>query len=257
MADVMGYKRNEFLSQCQNDALEYIENTHKFEKDDSIDNSLVTYIKAKCPININYDYESLKKMIQDTNYRNQFETGTSSGYLNYEKRTYWENQMFNNIYDKAPAFDRVKYGSLNLNPLELGDTTGSAYGSSYFILKDDIKSRTTLCVGDSGSNIDSQIKSIVYNFNSVGIMFKSEHRYADLIDYTTLCHQKFNINSNHSRYRTYIEAHIHGPVTFKSDIDSVVINIKYITNNKIDEYKNIVYEFANKNNCQYQFVAKV
>lgn len=39
--------------------------------------------------------------VKDTHYRNQFETGKSSGTLNRSSRTQWENRMFDNKYAKA------------------------------------------------------------------------------------------------------------------------------------------------------------
>ena len=51
--------------------------------------------------------------MQDTHYRNQFETRTTSGSSDIAKRKAWESRLFPEIYDDVEAKHRVKYGVLN------------------------------------------------------------------------------------------------------------------------------------------------
>lgn len=61
--------------------------------------------------------ELIPKLLHDTHYRNQFETGTSSGVLNLQQRGQWETELFDGTYDKSNPSDRVKYGACTSTPL--------------------------------------------------------------------------------------------------------------------------------------------
>ena len=42
--------------------------------------------------------QALNFLVNDTHYRNQFETSTSGGCLSTSARTGWEDRLFNNFY---------------------------------------------------------------------------------------------------------------------------------------------------------------
>ncbi|KAJ4459871.1 putative Calcium-dependent protein kinase 15 [Paratrimastix pyriformis] len=67
---------------------------------------------AAAPIIVHFHADRiLGVLLNDTHLRNQFDTGTSCGYLNNQVRVEWEDTLFNKIYTKScSGFDRVKYG---------------------------------------------------------------------------------------------------------------------------------------------------
>lgn len=73
--------------------------------------------------------------LKDTHYRNQFETGKSSGSLSRTSRVQWEDRMFDKMYSKAKDFERVKYGVINMTNDPKGVNCATSYGPSYFLLK--------------------------------------------------------------------------------------------------------------------------
>lgn len=89
--------------------------------------------------------------IKDTHYRNQFETGKSSGSLSRPSRVGWESRMFCKRYDKATDFERVKYGTINFTNDPKGVNSCRGYGNSYFLLRSEVRERCTLTDQDSSS----------------------------------------------------------------------------------------------------------
>jgi hypothetical protein len=83
-------------------------------------------------------------------YVSQWVTGHSNGGRSAVPggvRARWERRLFDTAYDGAAPRERPVYGSLDL----LGDPHGGSprFGSSYVVVADHVRSRTTLCVGDS------------------------------------------------------------------------------------------------------------
>jgi hypothetical protein len=67
-------------------------------------------------------------MARDGRYRSQFETGISNGGLTAFPGVIagpWESRMFGGAYDRAPAAERPKYGSLNFRRRAAGGRLGS------------------------------------------------------------------------------------------------------------------------------------
>ena len=89
-------------------------------------------------------------MARDGRYRSQFETGTSNGGLTAfpgGDRWAWESRIFGGAYDRAPAAERPKYGSLNFRRRAAGGSP--RFGSAHFRLKPEMLDRTTFCYPDS------------------------------------------------------------------------------------------------------------
>ena len=75
----------------------------------------LTFLRDEAPIIIHVSMtKALKFLVDDTHYRNQFETGTSGGSLSTPSRTSWENRLFNKLYEGAAPVDRCKYGVFNV-----------------------------------------------------------------------------------------------------------------------------------------------
>mmetsp|Transcript_22777 Transcript_22777/g.43783 ORF Transcript_22777/g.43783 Transcript_22777/m.43783 type:complete len:601 (-) Transcript_22777:36-1838(-) len=111
---------------------------------------VLDYVRNEAPIIVHIDLESrLEKLRADTHYRNQFETGTTCGSNNLEKRKAWEDRLFQGIYDKAEPRDRVKYGVLNMVNDPCGiSSVSKQYGKDYLVLRG-IRLRTTFSDKDS------------------------------------------------------------------------------------------------------------
>jgi hypothetical protein len=126
---------------------------------------------------------------RDGLYRSQFETGTSNGGLTaYEggDRWSWESRIFGSAYDRAPASQRPKYGSLNFRCRTVGGSP--RFGSSHLRLRPATLARTTFCYPDSFLH--------PVNFGLASAMSLIELAEADDKDFLD----------------DYSEAQVHGPV---------------------------------------------
>ena len=79
-------------------------------------------------------YKVLHFLINDTHYRNQFETRTSSATLSEDLRNGWEDEMFHYAYRHASAFEKPKYGCLNIFRHRRGDVEASGLINIFPIL---------------------------------------------------------------------------------------------------------------------------
>jgi hypothetical protein len=80
------------------------------------------WIKYEAPIIIHVNLDSvLHFLVEDTHYRNLFETGTGSGSTDFHARKSWEDRIFNGIYHNSLPHERVKYGVLNIGNRALSD----------------------------------------------------------------------------------------------------------------------------------------
>lgn len=137
--------------------------------------------------------------------KSQFETGTSNGGLSAfsgGERWLWEQRVFDGAYDNAPNALRPKYGALNFRHYEMG--ASPRFGSAYFQLEPHVFSRTTFCYPDSYFEpedfaVCSQVQALIDKANSAS---------EDLLD-------------------DYVEAHIHGEISLKNDIECVVLDPIY------------------------------
>jgi hypothetical protein len=142
----------------------------------------------------------LARLAEDGVYRSQFETGTSNGGLTAHPggaRWDWESRLFGGAYDHAAPADRPKYGALNHRGLAQGGAP--RFGSAHLRLKEDVLDRTTFCYPDSV-------------FDPVD--FGTAQRFA-LIELADA--------DDRDALDTYIEAHVHGPVTL-DDVEAVVLD---------------------------------
>jgi len=148
----------------------------------------------------------LQRMARDGVYRSQFETGTSNGGLTAHPggdRWRWESQMFAGAYDKGPAIDRPKYGSLNFRRRLVGGSP--RFGSAYLRLGPQTLARTTFCYPDS--------------------VFAPEHfgvvsRLSTLVALAAAADDKDPLDD-------YVEAHVHGVVDLARDVEALVLDPCY------------------------------
>ncbi len=143
----------------------------------------------------------LDAMGRDGLYRSQFETGTSNGGLTaYEggDRWSWESRIFGTAYDRAPASERPKYGSLNFRCRPVGGSP--RFGSSHLRLQPATLARTTFCYPDSFLQPVS--------FGVASAMSLIELAEADDKDFLD----------------DYIEAQVHGPIRLDADVEALVLD---------------------------------
>jgi len=114
-------------------------------------------IREEAKVIVHIDLRSIgTSLLADSHYRNGFETGSHAnqrwsegGKFGTVARRRWESELFGGAYDVAEAFDRPKYGALNV----LRDPKGVAqcrelYGDSYLVLQG-VRLRATLSSRDS------------------------------------------------------------------------------------------------------------
>lgn len=213
------------------------------------DFKMITEFLQECPVIICFHARDLQKMVRDTHYRNQFETGTSSG-GGIESRKKWESKLFHTYYDKCGSNHRVKYGVIHINPLDRKAkhmTEMSHYGKCYFKLKSNVKSRCTFTLGDSAL-VESYDDFRVYTFDQItDLLNKADERIMKYFR-ETIEHHK-NKKHNESIFPgEYVEAQIHGDIQFDRDIESVYIDIRGDKN--LTKLGN---EFSDKNGCKVYF----
>ncbi|GAA1674441.1 DUF3626 domain-containing protein [Kribbella yunnanensis] len=144
----------------------------------------------------------IESMVADGTYRSQFSTGISNGGLTAHPggdRWHWESRLFAGRYDDAPATARPVYGAWNRR----ADPYGGAvrFGSSYVRLRPELVDRATFCFPDS-----------VYEPTDFG----------DQRALSALC--ALADASDLGDLDDAVEAHIHGPVRFTTDVEAVVLD---------------------------------
>lgn len=177
----------------------------------------------------------------DAMYRNQFETGISSGGLTAHaggERDSWEQAMFAGTYQRpgVDAAERPKYGGLNL----MNNVNGACprFGSCHLRLASRVGARTTFIFGDSNTNpVD------------IGLRDAFEPVLAALLESVALGNGVLGADAptfvagllrgdpqrgagvfapamSHA-LDLYIEAQIHGEIRLATDVDAVVIDTAF------------------------------
>ncbi|GAB3786844.1 DUF3626 domain-containing protein [Nocardioides ungokensis] len=155
----------------------------------------------------------LEWLARDGVYRSQFETGTSNGGLTAHRggaRWRWEQRMFGNAYDDAPASERPKYGALNHRRRCVGGAP--RFGSAHLRLAEHVLDRTTFCFPDSvfeptamGTAARFDLFPLVECFDARELTDEVEATEGGLLD-------------------DYIEAHVHGTVDLTTDVECLVLD---------------------------------
>eukprot|EP00929_Paragymnodinium_shiwhaense_P081882 TRINITY_DN42956_c0_g1_i1.p1 TRINITY_DN42956_c0_g1~~TRINITY_DN42956_c0_g1_i1.p1 ORF type:complete len:903 (-),score=236.66 TRINITY_DN42956_c0_g1_i1:78-2786(-) len=180
----------------------------------------LAWIRDCAPILIQVDLNTMLVHFKggDTHYRNQFETNTSGGLHNFEGRFKWESALFAGAYDgdEVQAFDRPKYGVLNVMNDYRGVCRTEMYGHSYLILKD-VRHRCTFSPRDSGGLKVEELA--VHDYFAHQLIDYTEDELKEVIR-VALSRDVGKSNSiGHLKYK---EAQIHGEVDFKRHIDRLV-----------------------------------
>ncbi|MCR2816593.1 DUF3626 domain-containing protein [Microbacterium jiangjiandongii] len=146
----------------------------------------------------------LDAMVSSGRYLSQFETGTSNGGLTAHPggdRWRWESRLFNGRYDTTPADARPVYGAV-----DLGEAHGAAprFGSAFLRLVPETSERATFCYPDS--------------------VFEPD-RIVGVDDLPALVERM--LSEDLEPLDRYVEAHVHGGVTFARDVEAIVLDPCY------------------------------
>lgn len=176
------------------------------------------YVRDVAPLIIHIRDADLAALANDTHYRNQFETGTSRGMLSFEFRAGWETSMFGAAYDKATGEQRCKYGCVHFHGSTEGNLRAAPqYGHHFFILRPEVRARTTLCAGDSCRN------------PPMGDLNHCAHILLSLTDNLLLelihvaCRGARMTGTSQSE-DVYIETQFHGPIELDKHVETLVLN---------------------------------
>jgi len=147
-------------------------------------------------------------LLEDSSLRNLFEVGHGCGSTHKPARDSWEQRAFNGAYDDAEPHVRPKYGTINLTNTTCGVKAARQYGTSYFVLKDDVRWRCTMTDRDSSSGAAEPA--------TLGLWYKFFHRFDD----AEL--RGIAVHDGTAHFDDYPEIQIHGPVRFNEDMVCIV-----------------------------------
>jgi len=194
------------------------------------------------------DSKSAQNILEEGRFKNQYETGTSKGYLGPEKgsgRDRWEGYLSNGEIQKNPEYTFIKdgdglpvdlakerpiYGYLNSEPAKQLNGT---YGHVSFHLEKEVSSRSTFTLGNSSThnqndyllNINGTLGR--YNENNLGLIHNLilENNPKTLLGYTegTVELHSLSAGVQHG----YLETQIYGGVEIARDVKFITVNAPY------------------------------
>eukprot|EP01084_Bolivina_argentea_P019906 37018_1 len=221
----------------------YIFSNGKNEKnsENEILNKLLLFLEWKVPITIRIHCNKLiPKLLNDTNYRNLFETGYGSGNTNQNIRKREEMKMFGEVYFGANPDERPKYGCLNVNLKPEGCILAYQYGDGYFVMNNiTIRWRVTMTIKDSFA-VDGDcatLKNCIHLLNQLDNKELKEMIYISIFG---------KCEKNRIHQKEYREIQIHGPVILNRDIYS--LNVPDDKKNR--QMENIYKQFCEQNDIK-------
>mmetsp|Transcript_16236 Transcript_16236/g.28362 ORF Transcript_16236/g.28362 Transcript_16236/m.28362 type:complete len:656 (-) Transcript_16236:95-2062(-) len=182
----------------------------------------LSWIRELAPILVHLNLDKVGEfLLEDSHYRNQFETNTSSGLLKTSARERWERGLFGTSYDRATAFERPKYGVQNIWNDPLGVQGAIQYGDSYLILKD-VRLRCTLSPQDS-ANLPARRLAVLDYYAHV----MAEYSDKELLE-TIKVAEKGSEKVGDSKkvieeWGKYKEAQLHGEIHLDKHVDRLVV----------------------------------
>jgi hypothetical protein len=185
-------------------------------------------------------------LLADGVYKNQFETGLSSGATSAfsgGERDQWERRLFGGAYHAPDVHwpDRPKYGALFL--VAHPDGPCPRFGSSYFVLRPEVSRRCSFTL--LGSQEDSALEqtgtfdapepwlaSLVRHLDTyptpLGLRGLTPH---DLFRRMSLgvpiVPEQTAADPNGRALDTFVEAQIHGPIMLRRDIEALVVDSSF------------------------------
>ena len=199
---------------------------------------LINRMLAK-PITINFHIDRIagngKTVIENLTeqgmYLGQFQTGTSNGMLG-GSRPDWERRIFFDVYP-AEYVNRPKYGALNV--FHYIDGASARFGSCCFQLKKDIVPRCTFSYGDSSAG--SATLCTYDTFEGIlADLFRDVEQHCRMLNQAVssrqdalaiLLYEPENPKNVGRNLDFCIEAHVHGELSLKNDVDRLYVDGSY------------------------------
>jgi hypothetical protein len=201
-------------------------------------------------------------LLEDGLYRNQFETGVSSGSTSGVaggRRDEWERVLFGGRYHKGGASwkERPKYGALQL--VDHPDGPCPRFGSCYFVLRPEVSSRCTFTpLGSQGDRAGERsgtlevfepvMAELVRHLESVPLPLGCEG-----LNFTELVSRMKAAlpfapggGSPEQMGRSldsFVEAQVHGPVELARDVEMLVADVSF----RVTEVGRLIERLASAN----------
>jgi len=210
----------------------------------------LSWIRELAPVIVHINLDTVGKfLLNDTHYRNQFETNSSSGLLKTSAREKWERGLFGTAYDTATGFQRPKYGVQNIWNDPVGVQGAQQYGDSYLVLKD-VRLRCTLSPKDS-ANLPAKRLAVLDYYAHV----LAEYSDKELHEAIRVA-AKGNENVGDSKkviekWGMYKEAQLHGEIDLKKHVDRFVVADRHRSK------KAWVEQICAKHGWQYSWVSEM
>jgi hypothetical protein len=234
--DAIEYVCQSVLKTNDDDRRAVMENLHCNEAE--LDR-IIDYLIA-CPKIIHFHPDRvLQFFVDDDQYRNQFETNTSSGTLNATCRRGWENNLFGSSYSDEATGIRPKYGVLMYNGYDMNGCPAarSSYGDSYLVLQN-VEDRVTYCYGDSGghgmrSNASEALGYGCWLARILRTIPKNELQFLRRMSDPSFLPSAADLrvsglsSSSLNRLSCYIEIQVHGSILFKRDVSMICLASKW------------------------------
>jgi hypothetical protein len=194
-----------------------------------------------------------ESLLEEGIYRNQFDTGLSSGSLSGfpgGERDFWERALFGGAYhtEGVPSSERPKYGSLEL--IRYPDGPIPRFGSSYFVLRPRVSARTTFTfMGSEDSRAPERLGTINRLHSVMGALFteikaggmatppwppfRAPTLGVENLTISRLLKLVYELrqprpDQTHAKagrvLDTEIEAQIHGPIDLQKDVELLVLD---------------------------------
>ncbi len=155
-------------------------------------------------------------------YKNQFETRTSGATLTPDPggtRDRWERILFRGAYHDHPLIpeERPKYAVLNAEGLTVPGAS-ACYGDGIFVLKPEVKARTTITSTDTSYCAVERLGTPEYAAHVLGGLWTTKGM--DAISTHVLGKRVPTTEEFHH----YIEAQVHGPIDLARDVEQIVLH---------------------------------
>jgi len=188
---------------------------------------MLTWIRDCAPIIVHVRLDSVGEfLVNDTHYRNQFETRSSNGLLNTGTRTAWEHDLFGDAYDRAEPHERPKYGVLDVMNDHRGIMSCYHYGDSYLVLKN-ARLRCTFAPEDSGGMCGSRL-AVLDQYAHVLLEYE-DHELLEVARVASAPEGSDERIGDSMLIGDYKEAQLHGEVDLKKHVKRLVVNERHHT----------------------------
>jgi predicted acetyltransferase len=184
----------------------------------------------------------IEAMIHDGLYRNQFETGLTSGsptaFPGGERDT-WENVLFGGAYREATSEERPKYGALDL--MNHADGGSPRFGSCYLVFRKSVAERCTFSWGDSHQGPEhtatfEALEPVVW------ALLDTLERTSEALGERDLHVRDIARRLERGRMRAwlgraldeYVEAQVHGELRFDRDVSELVVDPSFADTETFD-----------------------